>query len=84
MAARPGPPRAEPFRSFRLEEFVTDVVNQEALNQMRKCKNRNILHLQHLFEEIVVLLPCINAFEIVYVVITGCSDSRKTNVQLIT
>ncbi len=28
---RPGPPRAEPFRGFRLEEYVADVVNQEAL-----------------------------------------------------
>ncbi len=42
-AARPGPPRAEPFRGFRLEEYVADVVDQEALRQFRKCKNRDIL-----------------------------------------
>ena len=67
-----------------MEEYVADVVDQEALRQFRKCKNRNILHLQHFCEENVVLLPCINAFEIVHVVIPGCCDACKRNEKLIT
>ncbi len=78
-AARPGPLRAEPIRGFRLEEHVTDVVDQETLNEISKCKNRNILHLQHLFIEYVVFFPCINAFEIVYLAIPDRGDSCKRN-----
>jgi hypothetical protein len=62
-------------------QYITDVVDQEALNEIRKGSNSNILDLQNPFEEDIVLFKSINPFEIVHVVIPGGGDSCKKRAQ---
>jgi hypothetical protein len=74
-ATNSGPPRTEPFTGFRLEENFTDVVDQEALNEIGKARYCNILNPENLLKEIIVLFTSINTLEILHVVTSGRCNS---------
>jgi hypothetical protein len=69
-----GPPRAEPIGGARSPQLVADVVNQECLCVLVKCRYSNIFHLQGLFVEQIVLVASFWTVKVMdMMIIGGCN-----------